>query len=650
MKMDRVKFYSVNDLMYSYYLQKSESLLQEYEAGKEVNDINDLIELYNVKKYIDNKIYPSVWKSDDINRYQTFMKSCFSDLAKYFNSMTKDSFVSIYNNVEFNNKDDFWELINKFKVYENISNEVFIELLNLDEVWLHSILKYKNITEYFGKSIREYMLSTSSTAELLLDTYEIDAIDDREQIFFPKSLSNLDKETIISNYIDSESPNLNFIRIIANIQSNKDKLVISPKILLKAKRKSEQLEKEIFQDSTGIAMEIIVKFSESQKKVINRRIERQSITVTYSLNWIKKNTDYPTLLNNFIYLFDFVDLQMRFTLVNKFNEMGVFERYMITNSQNAYKKGIAFDRNNILSLIQTKGYYTSLLDLGIRCEDIIEWFFHEYLSTEFDAYDFQVIMPSSSSTHLEKCTTIMPALESVLKQFALYVEESQIDVELLSIRTEHLLFKNIPSLIDKKYAYGIGDEYKISTNLLFSDQSGLTYDNIQKKSYKNFYEFICDKKYKQHDYPDYFISKINWLIEHEYLYIDEQGYVLIYNELLMLILKDLFYNEVISYWKYSENGRIIMDEFAKKNIIKFENSLFTRPEQDCLNYFLNKAKFNNGLDLRNKYSHTQPSSQQDEKHNQNYMIFLRFFILTIIKINDEFCTYNQIKVPRNDFQ
>ena len=85
------------------------------------------------------------------------------------------------------------------------------------------------------------------------------------------------------------------------------------------------------------------------------------------------------------------------------------------------------------------------------------------------------------------------------------------------------------------------------------------------------------------------------------------------------------------------------------NVIEFESYLFSRPEHDYINYFLNKSQFNNGLDLRNKYSHMQPQSDDDEKiHKQSYMIFLRLFIITIIKINDDFCTSIEIKKINKD--
>jgi len=160
---------------------------------------------------------------------------------------------------------------------------------------------------------------------------------------------------------------------------------------------------------------------------------------------------------------------------------------------------------------------------------------------------------------------------------------------------------------------------------------------------------LCDEKFKIDDYPDYCISQINWLVDRKYLSIDGEEYIIFGDKLLIMILKDLHFNEVISYWKYSESGRKIMDELEKENVIELESSLFSRPEQDYINYFLNKSQFNNALDLRNKYSHTQPNSDNDEKfHNQNYMIFLQLFILSIIKINDDFCLSDEINNVKKD--
>ncbi|GGA40578.1 hypothetical protein [Paenibacillus physcomitrellae] len=638
--MERVKYYSPNDLTCGRNLKNSEILINEYESGnKEAYDINDIIELYNIKKYFDNKLYLMEWTLEDIKRFEKNISVFFGIIARYIKVITDDKISEIYDDIIFYYKDDFWELIDRFKVYEDISEQIIQELLFSSKIKLSELLKSKNIVEHYGRIIREYMLSDSSSAKLLLDKYEMKHFRQTEEIHLPKELSIEDKETTISNYIDCDQPNPNYLQLIANIQSNKDKLVISPKLILKSKKKIEEQEKEFFKDNSGMRIETSVIFASNQENVVSINNEGLSTTGTYNSNWIRDNLDYATLLNNFIYLFEYVDLQMRCTLVNKESEMGVFERHILTSSKNAYVKGFSFEHKNNFSYLQMAGYYDQLFRNGIRLEEVIEWFFVEYLSTEFGATNFRVSMPSASSTFLEKCTNVMPALESVLKQFILYIEEGHIDIELFEIRSEHLIYRNIPSLIDNKYVYGIGDEFRNVTFLLFSDQSGLGYIDETKKTYDCFFELLCNEKVKISDYPEFDTPKIEWLIKNNYLTVDEAGLIVFPNEALIILLYELYTNDVIAYWKYSFSGRKILNELKDKNILEFESTLFSRPEQEYINYLLNKSQFNNGLDLRNKYSHLQPFSADDEnKHTQNYYIFLRLFIITVIKINDEFCS------------
>lgn len=614
-------------MSYNCHLKNSKELFREYELGKEIVNINDIIELYNAIKYFNDKAYN-----------ESIIKYYLRIIAKYFKSITSANFITFYNDVDIEYSSDFWEVIEKFKIYKNISDAKFREFITSSKVWLCELLKYKKVTEHFGKIIRDYMLKDFSSAELLLDKFEIRHINEKEPLYFPKELSNADKETIICNYINSDKPNLNYLRLIANIQSNKDKIEITNRTLLKSKKKVEELEKQLFNENSGMLMETIVHFSKTQHSEVITKMEGQSLTLTYSTRWLEENMDYATLLNNFIYLFDYVDLQMRCIFVNKFNQMGVFERFIITSSRNAYRKGIAFERMNVLTLLQMTGYYNELFSIGIRLEEVIEWFFEIYLSNEFNVQNFKVSMPSTNSTFLEKCTNIMPAMEFVLKQFSLFVQEGKIDFELLEISSEHLIYKAIPSIVSKKYVYGVGDEYKYVTFLLFSDQSGLGYNEKSKKSYDSYYELLCNEKVNLNEYADYCITDVKWLVDNKYLSTDNNGYIILSNKPLILILKDLYNNEVVSYWRYSQSERTIIDCLADKNMVEFEDLLFSRPEQDYINYYLNKSQFNNGLDLRNKYSHTQPNIGDDEKiHRQNYMIFLRLFILSVIKINDDFC-------------
>ena len=73
---------------------------------------------------------------------------------------------------------------------------------------------------------------------------------------------------------------------------------------------------------------------------------------------------------------------------------------------------------------------------GVRLEEVLKWFFEEYLLQEFDAKGFRFNPPSESTTLVEKCRTIASEMDGVLKQFRMYVQDGEIDRELFEISSE----------------------------------------------------------------------------------------------------------------------------------------------------------------------------------------------------------------------
>ena len=109
----------------------------------------------------------------------------------------------------------------------------------------------------------------------------------------------------------------------------------------------------------------------------------------------------------------------------------------------------------------------------------------------------------------------------------------------------------------------------------------------------------------------------------------------------MLILRYLYYNDVISYWHLTESVRAMVDDMVKEGGLCFLNTLFTKEESDYFNYFLNKV-FSNGEDLRNKYVHGSfyPDSIMME-NDYNRLLFL-FALITYKIIDDVMCYNNSI--------
>lgn len=637
--MKRVKFHSNVYMSNGYNFNLALDIIKNL-SEKEYN-INDILEFYNILKFFNKGFLDN--QKDEIQKLCNDSKNKLYSIIGKFNKNINNSNIEEYlNQVESNYVEDFFEMLNTYEIYKIINENKFKCILEKNPKYLRITLHNKDLVTTYEKIVKEALLNTPNSAVLLLDEYEIAHLDNHKQMFFPESLTLCDKEKIIINYINCEDANLNYLRIIANLQST-PKLKIYDKTKLLAKQKATQQEKQLFDKNTGIKMSTSVQFKKDLKKTVEFNFEGQNWEYTYDINWIKENIkDFSTLLNNFIYLFEYVDMQMRWTMVSKLSYMDIFERFIFIYSKRDYPVSAEFKRQNQLSDLQMYGYYVQLQKLGIRVEELISWFFNTYLVKEFRINNFNISVPSNDSNYLEKCRTLLPEIDSCLKQYNYYVEDGNIDPELVQISSTHLFFKDVKSLLKNKYVYSNGKEYDLISYYFFSDQCMLTYVEGTSKNYSCFYDLIKNEDIKKEDIDKYEQNSLNKLIEDEYIFVDENGFIRIKNKIQLSILNDINNNEVISYWNLTEKERKEINTLVERGLLKFDSSLFSKPEQDYLNYCLNKSKFVNSLDLRNMYSHgTQPFGDENI-HYSNYIRVLKLFILIIIKINDELCIFDDL--------
>ena len=654
--MERIKFYSINDMVSGENLIGIKEIVDNFDENKKYYNINDRIELYNITKYVDTECYKNYklnWSEDDISKIKDVIKKYKGIIARYIKSISNENITTKYMEIQddyYDYREDFFELLEKYKAYENISECIFSELLHTPKVFLEYILRNKNMTYYHGNAIRERFYEDSEYAEIILDYYEAKHTGDIKTLYFPKELTTDDKEKIIKNYIDSENPNLNYLRLINNIQ-NRDELSISDKTRLASIKKTKIENDKLFSNSAGIEYGAEVRFSKSQRDVVEFTKEKHIFKYSYDIRWIHENTDFNTLLNNFIHLFGYVDRQMRITLISKESELGTTEKFLGVKSKNEYEIGMTFNIKNMLSILQIIAYYKELNKINIRLEDIIEWFFKTYLPEEFGIQNYFVKMPSKDSTYYEKCKSILPEIDYILKQFNLLVEDGIIDQELLEVSSTSILFESVKSLIDTKYIYG-NDKSQEFNNIcyyFFSDQCLLHYtEKYKNKKYTSFYELLLKENVKANDYSGYSERLLNYVIDNGYVFIDSDDYIRVKDKRMITILNDLYNNEVINYWKYPLKYREKMDELIEKDMLLKGSTLFSKQEQDYFNFYLNQRSFNNTYDLRNKYLHGNKLKYDDENtHYNNYMLFLKLIILIIIKINDELCVKEDIKKNKN---
>lgn len=645
MDLNRVVFYSKEDWASLRELQKGERILR---ADIRPNlDINDVLELYNIKKYIDNHLYLSVWSQKDISDFNYKVIEYSKVIGQFMSNINDNNIIDLYQNISQGYVNSFWELVNNQSVFKRISKSNFATILLKEPNIIRNILTHKNIVKYYDVQLKDFLLTYSGSAEILLSTYEAQKDFHQNQKFIPDSLTTDDKENIISNYLDSKNTNLNYIKLVQNAR-NRNNFKISDKTRLKAKRLHKSETEEIFKKNKGMKYGVSISFVNNSTKIKDAFIEDNLIHYSYSSDFIKEHNNPYILFQNFKYLFEYLDEQNRINLVSKKSQMGVFERLISIHSKNEYRIGTSFSLSEMTSQGQILGYSKAIDELNMSLEDILHFAFTVAFQKKYNfAENARFLVPSNTNSYFEKVRLLAPELESVLKQFKLFVEDGSIDFELLQISSTPTSIETIPSLNQDKYIYFNEDNKEMvgCVNLFFSDQTLLAYVKpFEEKKYHTFFNLLINEEVEFDNYEEHLKPELNYLIDKGFISIDSNGFIQITNIERLLIFKDLYDNEVASFYHYSIGFQNEVKKMASENIVYFNSSLFSKPEQAYFNYFLNKSEFTNGLDLRNSYLHgTQATPDEIHKHENAYFTYLKLLVLVILKIDDDLLISNKIK-------
>jgi len=644
--LNKVVFHSKEDMGGGHYLQKGEHILRA-DLKPECTDVNEILELYNLKKYIDNEVYLRSWTEDEIKQFKQKVTEYGKVVGKFMAAINDQNILLIYEKILREYIHSFWELVNNQGTFKRIAKANFSNILTSEPHVIYEILTHKTLVDHYDKEIKSFILTYPKSAEILLSVYEVKDDFDRNQKFIPKSLTVEDKETILSNYLDSNDVNYNYISLIQNARTQAD-FKVSDKTRLKAKRLHESETEKVFTESTGMKYGVSVSFPQNASKIKDGVIgENSVINYSYSLDFIKQNGDPYSLFQNFRLLFEYVDPQRRISLVSKKNKMSVLERVMGVHSQNEYRGGTEFNLLDMTSYIQIVAYNKVLSDLGVSLENVL----HEVFTSSFQekhgfANNARFSIPSSTS-YFEKVRLLAPEFESVLKQFKLFVEDGVIDFDLLQISSTATTIKDLPSLNKNKYIYFDSDNKEMvgCANLFFSDQSSLHYvEQFKEKHYETFFDLLINERVNDSNFAEYQKPPLNYLIEKGLIAIDSGGFIQVANPARVVILKDLYFNEVASFHRYSVELRQEAQKMETEKIVFAYSTLFSKPEQAYFNFFLNKSEFTNGLDLRNSYLHgTQATPDEVQKHERAYFMYLRLLVLTFLKIEDDLIIYKTIK-------
>lgn len=635
MNPDRVYFFSKYDGASFNHLEKADKILVNFDKNKNY-DINDIIEFYQIKLYIDNGLYLSKWSNEDISNIKNKVDEIWELIVSFWNSINSNNIIDLFSKLEcWTIQESFWKLTINLSVYKKITKEIFATLLRIEDIDIRAVLYQEKLVNYYSKEIKEFLLSYLETAELLLSQYVEKHNYDRKDLFFPKCLSLTEREKLILQYLDSENPNINYVRLIINIKNDNNNLQIADKTRLKAKKIEKKLNDDFFSNNKTIYFGYKIIFDDEQTEPIKYSKEKELQILSYSTQYITKINDpfyHFFLLNS---LFHFLNEQGCINLVSNVCDLEVLEKISVS-SKNEYPTGIVFNRKAKLSFMQIFMYDKLLIERQKQSiENLLEYIIVDFFSDKLSLIGFKFNIPSIGTNYLEKIRTLLAEYDGLLKQYKLYRDNGEIDFELFQLTSSSYNLCEIKSFVTKKYCYLKNDKLDSILFLLFSDQSHLTYvEPFKQANYICLYDLIINENVLYENYKSYQIGDLNHLFDSGYLLLDHNGYIILRNIHKTFLLSKLYKEEVLNYWHYKKEYRNIIDDMVKADLLYFEDTLFTKMEQDYFNYYLNKKKFTNGIDLRNSFMHgTNPNSE--EKLINMYYVLIRIIVLTVLKMIDD---------------
>lgn len=630
--MRYVKFYSEYDLSSGFNLKRLEEIYNEFNSDATYT-LNQILELHNCTIYIDRNLFLEKWDND----YKSFLKETNGNvktkIARFFTTQDENGFEDL-DEIQFYFKEDFLELFLRFKLDQRIPKEVINLWLNEKVFSIYTICQNKLFVSTYSDLISDVIFKDVSNAEIIIEKYLKKKTNEKE-LYLP-NLNPVKVNALINDYIDSSEVNSNYLRLLTSAGSVQG-FKVTPEMKLKAKKKLEKETEELFSKTGGFQFEHIVSFKRNLDQPMKADInsEKGKFKIEIDKTWLESETDNYTIIYNFIWLFGYLDQNGRIGLVNLKSEGSALLDALGITGKFDYKTNHTFLSKEIFSQMELNGYYEILQSLEIELERIIEWYFNDYLKAEFNIENYIVELPSSNATYREKCLALFPEIEYILVQFDKYVKYKYISQELIAEDSNGILFSQVSSLLDTKYIYPTKELHDILF-YLFSDQSSLNYIEEDLKA-KNFFELITSNNVKLDDFHNYQQRLVKNLLEISYLVEDDFGIIRWANPYKIILLNELYKNEVIVVKRLSKKLQMEANLLINEGLVTTDSKLFSTLEQDYFDYYLNNHKFQNGLQLRNKYMHRRQVLLEEQQHKQNYLIGLKLLICIMLKINEEFC-------------
>ena len=584
----------------------------------------------------------SSWSMENIHRIG-MMFACLVSInikvAAYFSRLKPEELPALYAEAERGYQSTFWQIIDTFKIKGLITEPVLREILEEHSWKLKDLLRYSWIVEKNNALLAKLLKENEHTAEWLLEEYvEDDRLDNRKKLYFPKSLTGQDKDTIIRNYANSDKANLNYVRLVLVAKRSTD-FPLHPLTIKAARIKELALNEAIFEmGAVRVTSYGVTLTEEPNARVKERKVDGEGRTMfIYNKKLIDECQD-ATIIYYCGQVFEFTEEYGFITLISKDAETEAFEKVAGLHARNVYNQGMAFRMRENMSYLQMQALESALLATDRSIEGVIKAFYEDFLKAEYGYEGLPLTLPKHDDSLILKIRSLAIEMDAVAHQYDCYVNYGSIDKDIVELTPPKKLTET-QSLLSHRYCMLNRENTEVwyLIYLFFGSQSMLFFvEPCKDAHFGNYYELLeSGIEVKYDDYENYQKTDIDSLLEKGYLIKDENGILRCVKMREVRLLKHLYEYGACSYWGYSKEERMILDDMVSKGWMAFDNHLLSPAERDYFSYYLNNEKFTNGPAIRNNYAHGTTPSYSEERHKKNYFQLLVLFVLLLLKISED---------------
>lgn len=632
----RVSCFGPNDYGTYHSIERCKEILIDGESHQ-IQTINDAIEISETKKVIE--CVPGAFVDMGLDIVGILNKLYGKACSFAHSALTNNALLDVYESVEWQYIDRFWNLASSTKAYEIINSDELEELLSRHSLCISNVMSHYGLVQKFDQHIRAVLSKNIDTAVSIIVGNFGAEVRSKEKIYLPPSLTGSDIDEIVLRYLSETNPNLNYVQVLMNWPSAAAKdYSPSIEVRVKAKRRYEELSRQLFDETGGIEYGIETSISGNQIACKDSYLDRNCQKIVFGEEWLSRYLDYPTIMNNCAYVFDYLDERGLLTCPAHEHDQSTLMKTFGMRAKAEYDDNIFFKmRQNFL--FEETFLYAKLLERnGRRLEDAIEWTYNVHFAKELGIEGFSISLPAFGCTWLDKCKAMGPELERALKAYSLYSKMHTIDSDYF--RFENFkLFSEFKSLHRNKYVIK-GERYEEVAQPLFWDQSLLAFTFRIKSSEDNLWDLLLKHLVHVDDYDGDYRLAIESLINKGFLVeSDKDGRLLPSKK--AIYLKIIWDSSACPLLRCSKANIDGAHELVKQGYLEYSNALFSPDEASYLNYMFNNAIHSNAVALRNSYDHGN-SPVADPNSNQfarDYYLFLTLIIEITLKISEELIRY-----------